>query len=45
MINVCDFAGMLERINQDRMGKQGINSEGVCMGLVWRKARLSLGGP
>ena len=38
---VCDFSS----INQDGMGKQCINSAGVCAGLVWRKARLSLGAP
>lgn len=45
MINVCDFSGMLERINQEGRGKPGVNSEGACAGLAWRKARLSLGGP
>lgn len=45
MINVCDISGMLERINQDGMGKRCVNSGGVCMGLVWKKARLSLGSP
>lgn len=33
MINACDFSGMLEMINQKGMGKQCINSEGVCLEL------------
>lgn len=45
MINVCDICGMLERINQDGMGKRCVNSGGVCVGPARRKARLSLGGP
>lgn len=28
---------MLERINQDRTGKEGVNAEGACVGLLWRK--------
>jgi len=43
LINVCGFCGVLERIKRDGTGSQGMNSEGVCVGLVWRKARLSLG--
>lgn len=42
MINVGDFSGMLEMINQGGMGKQCIKSEGVCVGLAWR---VSLGSP
>lgn len=45
MINACDFSGTLEMINQEGMGKQCINSEGVCLGLLWGNARLVLGGP
>lgn len=37
MINVCDFSSMPEGINQGRMGKQGINPEGVCAG--WHGGR------
>lgn len=34
MINVRDFSGTLEMINQKGMGKQCINSEGVCSELL-----------